>query len=121
MKLLKTTLIIALLAAYCMTTQAAERVKQNFNANWRLCVGDYPEAIQADFDDSRWQQVTLPYAFNGDEAFRKDIVNLTDTICWYRKTFPSPLTTHISLLTTHPSPLNTSSSLRVYVKGRTSI
>lgn len=97
MKLLKTTLIIALLAAYCMTTQAAERVKQNFNANWRLCVGDYPEAIQADFDDSRWQQVTLPYAFNGDEAFRKDIVNLTDTICWYRKTFSltsdhSPLT-----------------------------
>ena len=34
-----------------------------------------------------WQQVTLPYAFNGDEAFRKDIVDLTDTVCWYRKTF----------------------------------
>jgi len=80
-----------------MTAQAAERVKQNFNANWRLCVGDYPEAIQADFDDSRWQLVTLPYAFNGDEAFRKDIVNLTDTVCWYRKTFP--LTSHHSPLT----------------------
>ena len=97
MKLLKTTLIVALLAVWCMTAQAAERVKQNFNANWRLCVGDYPEAIQADFDDSRWQQVTLPYAFNGDEAFRKDIVNLTDTICWYRKTFS--LTSHHSPLT----------------------
>ena len=103
MKLLKTTLIIALLAAYCMTTQATERVKQNFNANWRLCVGDYPEAIQADFDDSRWQQVTLPYAFNGDEAFRKDIVNLTDTICWYRKTFS--LTSDHSHLTSDHSPL----------------
>ena len=97
MKLLKTTLIVALLAEWCMTAQAAERVKQNFNANWRLCVGDYPEAIQADFDDSRWQQVTLPYAFNGDEAFRKDIVNLTDTVCWYRKTFS--LTSHQSNLT----------------------
>ena len=97
MKLLKTTLIVALLAVWCMTAQAAERVKQNFNANWRLCVGDYPEAIQADFDDSRWQQVTLPYAFNGDEAFRKDIVNLTDTVCWYRKTFS--LTSHQSNLT----------------------
>ena len=86
-----------------MTTQAAERVKQNFNANWRLCVGDYPEAIQADFDDSRWQQVTLPYAFNGDEAFRKDIVNLTDTICWYRKTFS--LTSDHSHLTSDHSPL----------------
>ena len=97
MKLLKTTLIVALLAVWCMTAQAAERVKQNFNANWRLYVGDYPEAIKADFDDSRWQQVTLPYAFNGDEAFRKDIVNLTDTICWYRKTFS--LTSHHSNLT----------------------
>ena len=103
MKLLKTTLIVALLTAWCMTTQAAERVKQNFNANWRLCVGDYPEAIQADFDDSRWQQVTLPYAFNGDEAFRKDIVNLTDTICWYRKTFS--LTSDHSHLTSDHSPL----------------
>ena len=67
--------------------QGAERIKQNFNADWRLCVGDYPNAVEASFDDSGWQRVTLPYAFNGDEAFRKDIVDLTDTICWYRKTF----------------------------------
>ena len=68
-------------------TQAVERKKINFNADWRLCIGDYPEAVEASFDDSHWQRVTLPYAFNGDEAFRKDIVDLTDTICWYRKTF----------------------------------
>ena len=70
-----------------MTASAFERQKLNFNADWRLCIGDYPEAVQSDFDDSRWQQVTLPYSFNGDEAFHKDIVDLTDTICWYRKTF----------------------------------
>ena len=63
------------------------RAKLNFNGDWRLCVGDYPEAVEATFDDSQWQKVTLPYAFNGDEAFRKDIVDLTDTVCWYRKTF----------------------------------
>ena len=66
------------------------RVKLNFNADWRLCVGDFPKAAEAAFDDSRWQQVTLPYAFNGHEAFKKDIVDLTDTICWYRKTFSIP-------------------------------
>ena len=76
-----------MLAASCMTSEAATRAKFPFNADWRLCMGDDPEAVQSDFDDSRWQQVTLPYAFNGDEAFRKDIVDLTDTICWYRKTF----------------------------------
>ena len=70
---------------------AAERKKLNFNAGWRLMVGDVADAANADFDDSAWKQVTLPYAFNGDEAFRKDIVDLTDTVCWYRKEFQTPL------------------------------
>ena len=69
------------------TKNGAERKKLNFNADWRLQVGDATDAAKPEFDDSRWQRVTLPYAFNGDEAFRKDIVDLTDTIVWYRKTF----------------------------------
>ena len=76
-------LMIALLLA--LTANARERI--NFNVDWRLCIGDYPEASKPEFDDTKWQEVTLPYAFNGDEAFRKDIVDLTDTICWYRKKF----------------------------------
>ena len=75
--------MIALLLA--LTANARERI--NFNVDWRLCIGDYPEASKPEFDDTKWQEVTLPYAFNGDEAFRKDIVDLTDTICWYRKVF----------------------------------
>ena len=78
------TILLTLLAG---SVQAIGRQKLNFNAGWRLCVGDVPEAVEAIFDDSGWQQVSLPYAFNGHEAFRKDIVDLTDTICWYRKTF----------------------------------
>ena len=81
---------IILLLALSWSVQASGRVKLNFNADWRLCVGDFPKAAEAAFDDSRWQQVTLPYAFNGHEAFKKDIVDLTDTICWYRKTFSIP-------------------------------
>ena len=50
-------------------------------------VGDVTEAKTTDFDDGGWQQVTLPYAFNGNEAFKVDIVDLTDTIVWYRKHF----------------------------------
>ena len=70
-----------------VSVNATERQKLNFNGDWRLAVGDYAEASKPEFDDSQWQQVTLPYAFNGDEAFRKDIVDLTDTISWYRKSF----------------------------------
>ena len=66
---------------------AFERQKLNFNADWLLAVGESAEAAKPDYDDAAWQHVTLPYAFNGDEAFRKDIVDLTDTVVWYRKTF----------------------------------
>ena len=92
---LKMTIWVALMTLM-MPLAATGRERINFNADWRLCVGDVPEAAEVEFDDSRWQRVTLPYAFNGDEAFRKDIVDLTDTICWYRKVFS---------LTSHPSPL----------------
>jgi hypothetical protein len=71
----------------CLMVGATERMKKNFNADWRLEVGDFKEASQPEFDDSSWLPITLPYAFNGNEAFRKDIVDLTDTVCWYRKTF----------------------------------
>ena len=84
---LQKTIQIILLLTLSLGAQAAERQKLNFNADWRLCVGDFPEASKEEFDDSQWQRVTLPYAFNGDEAFKKDIVDLTDTICWYRKEF----------------------------------
>ena len=86
-------IIIAFFALFvALTANAVERQKLNFNADWRLCVGEHPEASKPEFDDSGWQRVTLPYAFNGDEAFRKDIVDLTDTICWYRKRFKVPPT-----------------------------
>ena len=79
--------LYCILLLFTIGVKAVERQKLNFNAGWRLQIGDVAEASRPEFDDTRWQRVTLPYAFNGDEAFKKDIVDLTDTICWYRKTF----------------------------------
>ena len=84
MKKLFLTLSLLMLA---LVASATERKKLNFNADWLLKVGDVAEAMQSDYDDTAWSRVTLPYAFNGDEAFKKDIVDLTDTVCWYRKHF----------------------------------
>ena len=78
--------LLPLLMAVLSAT-AVERQRLNFNGGWRLEVGDVDGAERPGFDDSRWQTVTLPYAFNGDEAFKKDIVDLTDTVSWYRKAF----------------------------------
>ena len=80
-------LLVVYLMLVAGVVVATERKKLNFNSSWCLQVGDVTEAKAPDYDDSHWLQVTLPYAFNGDEAFRKDIVDLTDTICWYRKQF----------------------------------
>ena len=84
---MKRRCFLVILAVVSLVVQAVERQKLNFNADWLLQVGDVAEAQSPDFDDSGWQQVTLPYAFNGNEAFKKDIVDLTDTVCWYRKHF----------------------------------
>ncbi len=78
-------LVLVGLLLILMAADAQICGKQNFNGKWRLAIGDFMEAAKPDYDDSRWQQVTLPYSFNGHEAFRKDIVDLTDTIVWYRK------------------------------------
>lgn len=79
------TLFLA--ALFAMNVHATERKKYNFNSEWRLQVGDTPKAKQADFNDSGWKQVTLPHAFNEDEAFKVSIEQHTDTVVWYRKHF----------------------------------
>ena len=90
MRPVKTVFVAMLALVLALDAGAVERKKLNFNADWLLCVGDEPEATKSTFNDNQWKRVTLPYAFNGDEAFRKDIVDLTDTICWYRKHFKLP-------------------------------
>ena len=77
-----------LLCLLCvLTLSAAGRQKLNFNGGWLMHVGDIREAGQSAFDDTQWKPVTLPCAFNGDEAFKVDITELTDTVVWYRKHF----------------------------------
>lgn len=69
---------------------AAEREKYNFNSDWKLKVGDIVQAEEMDYPDAGWKSVTLPHAFNEDEAFKLNIKDLTDTIVWYRKHFRLP-------------------------------
>ena len=87
-KLFLFTFLLAILSA--INIQASERKKYNFNSEWKLRIGDFPKAKDAKFDDSKWKQVTLPHAFNEDEAFKLSIEQLTDTVVWYRKSFQIP-------------------------------
>ncbi len=55
---------------------ATARDTYNFNSNWRI--------------DKHKQTVTLPHAWNEDEAFKVPIAELSDSVIWYRKTFRLP-------------------------------
>ncbi|HEV8285165.1 MAG TPA: DUF4982 domain-containing protein [Chitinophagaceae bacterium] len=69
---------------------AAQRIKYNFNPGWKVFVCDDSSACQNNFDDREWKSATLPYAWNEDEAFKKDIADLSTGIAWYRKHFKLP-------------------------------
>ncbi len=85
MKITNSAVVILLLSLWAVAgaeVNASEREKNNFNAHWQLRVGDIPPTAPGD-----WTKITLPRAFNGHEAFQRDIADHTDTVCWYRKTF----------------------------------
>ena len=73
-----------------LLANAGGRKKYNFNSDWLIAVGDIANGDAVDLKDSDWQRVTLPHAFNEDEAFKLSIEKLTDTISWYRKHFEVP-------------------------------
>jgi beta-galactosidase len=97
MSILKHLLIqscVALLCAAAVASASAQskggRAKYNFNPGWKLFVGDPKGAEAPSFDDSAWKEVTLPRAWNEDDAFRKDIKDLSTGVAWYRKRFRLP-------------------------------
>lgn len=68
----------------------SDRVKYNFNSQWLLHIGDLDNGNDPKLNDAAWKKITLPHAFNEDEAFRVAIDRHTDTIVWYRKHFRLP-------------------------------
>jgi len=82
--------LVALLAGGLSAADPAPRETLNFNPGWKLFVGDPAGAEAPGFDDSAWKPVTLPRAWNEDDAFKKDIKDHSTGIAWYRKAFTLP-------------------------------
>ncbi|WP_294546738.1 DUF4982 domain-containing protein [uncultured Bacteroides sp.] len=86
---MKNRLLLICLLMFVSITHgyASERKKYNFNSEWLLKLGDLSDGQKPKLKDSDWKKVTLPCAFNEDEAFKLHIKQLTDTVMWYRKHF----------------------------------
>ena len=85
-------ILLCMLLLFPVSGQSNNREKYNFNPGWLLYIGDTPGAERTDFSDENWKKITLPRAFNEDEAFKVHIWGMTDTIAWYRKHFRLPKT-----------------------------
>lgn len=64
-----------------------QRARYNFNSQWLIHVGDVEEGEKSNLNDASWSKVTLPRAFNEDDAFKLAIEDHTTGIVWYRKHF----------------------------------
>ena len=85
---------VLLLVCIVFTSSAPDdttpRAKYNFNSDWRLSTEDFENAGSPSFDDSNWTPVTLPHAWNENDAFRVPIDAHSTGIAWYRKHFKLP-------------------------------
>lgn len=93
MKIKFISLLFAVFALFTMCNGAkTQNVRQtyNFNSEWCLFVGDTLGAEKPEFNDDAWKPVTLPHAWNEDEAFHVAINKLPTGIAWYRKQFYLP-------------------------------
>lgn len=79
---MKIPVILAAFLALSAPSLMAERTTYNFNSDWQIAVGTEADAPR--------RTVTLPRAFNQEEAFRLKIDDLTDTVTVYTKTFRLP-------------------------------
>ena len=131
----KTLILLAVLWGMAGSIQA-QRLEQSLEKNWRFTKGDVPEAAQPAYDDSRWEEVTVPHdwAIYGPFDRNHDLQNVAITqnfesqasvktgrtgglpyvgVGWYRTTFDVPAGRQTSLVFD-----GAMSEARVYVNGK---
>ncbi|MFT4061248.1 MAG: DUF4982 domain-containing protein [Edaphocola sp.] len=72
------------------TANGQNRTTYNFNSDWEYAKADSLATGTEAPENLTWRKVTLPAAWNEDDAFKKDIPDLSTGIVWYRKHFKLP-------------------------------
>lgn len=131
----KTILIFSCCAFFALVAMA-QRTEALLEKNWKFTKGDVPEATQTNFDDSKWETVTIPHdwAIFGPFDRNNDLQEVAVTqnfekqasvktgrtgglpyvgIGWYRTAFDAPADKQVALLFD-----GAMSEARVYVNGK---
>lgn len=89
------TALLAILSCGCGKVGDV-RVREDFNDDWKFCLGDIAGAEDPAFDDSGWRELELPHDWAVEGDFSIDNPSgtgggaLPGGIGWYRKTFNAP-------------------------------
>lgn len=67
------TVILIIFSALTVLNAHAQRATINLEKNWKFSKGDFPEAINRGFDDSKWETVTVPHDWAIYGPFDKEI------------------------------------------------
>lgn len=65
----------------------AQRETKTINDGWKFFKGDVPGAVAPDYDDSAWENISLPHSWNTDAYIHKDYYKGAG---WYRKNLQLP-------------------------------
>ncbi|RZJ50950.1 MAG: DUF4982 domain-containing protein [Chryseobacterium sp.] len=89
-------LALTILFSTIIMAQKQARIVEDFNKNWNFKLGDYPEAINTNFNASDWRSLQLPHDWSIELPFDKDSKTkqaqgfLPAGKGWYRKVFTIP-------------------------------
>ena len=131
----KTILIFSCCAFFALAAMA-QRTEALLEKNWKFTKGDVPEATQTNFDDSKWETVTIPHdwAIFGPFDRNNDLQEVAVTqdlekqasvktgrtgglpyvgVGWYRTAFDAPADKQVTLVFD-----GAMSEARVYVNGK---
>ena len=134
MKHQKQLLAVLLMGAAC--TLQAQRSETLLEKNWKFSKGDFKEASQPEFNDTKWESVVIPHdwAIFGPFDMNNDLQNVAVTqnfekkaslktgrtgglpyvgTGWYRTSFDAPADKEVTLLFD-----GAMSEARVYVNGK---
>ncbi|OMQ10359.1 sugar-binding domain-containing protein [[Flexibacter] sp. ATCC 35103] len=96
MILKKIIVALTILFSISIFAQKQARIIEDFNKNWNFKLGDYPEAVNTNFNTSSWRTVQLPHDWSIEGAFNKNNPTkqaqgfLPAGKGWYHKVFTVP-------------------------------
>lgn len=91
MKRIISFLFCCMATAFAAVAQTSFGEANLFNDSWTFKLGDDQNASKPDYDDSKWQKLTLPHDWSVKGTLSPDLASCTGYlpggIAWYRKSF----------------------------------